>query len=288
MADNFSTTAGDGTGPDFASDDIGSVQYPRGKFSLGADGSAADALGGAGAVAAGVQRVTLASDDPAVTDLAAIEVLNTTIAGDTTSIDGKITACNTGAVTVSAALPAGTNLVGNVKISDGTETANVNASNELQVRDDDANTDLDTIAGDTTSIDGKITACNTGAVVLTNDSIVGPGDPVIESSLTAVINFGIAVDNEIVAAPGADKQIWVYGYSFSCGTADGTSVLFEDEDNTALSGVMLFAQYGGMSVSPSGNFSQPIIKVATNKALDMNIGGGEVDGTLTYSIVDVS
>ena len=34
-----------------------------------------DIVGGAGAVAGGVQRVTLASDDPAVTDLAAIEVL---------------------------------------------------------------------------------------------------------------------------------------------------------------------------------------------------------------------
>ena len=36
-----------------------------------------DFVGGAGAVGAGVQRVTLASDDPAVTDLAAIEVLLT-------------------------------------------------------------------------------------------------------------------------------------------------------------------------------------------------------------------
>ena len=36
-----------------------------------------DFVGGAGAVAAGVQRVTLASDAPAVTDLAAIEVLLT-------------------------------------------------------------------------------------------------------------------------------------------------------------------------------------------------------------------
>ena len=36
-----------------------------------------DFVGGAGAVASGVQRVTLASDDPAVTDLAAIEVLLT-------------------------------------------------------------------------------------------------------------------------------------------------------------------------------------------------------------------
>ncbi len=39
--------------------------------------SGTDIVGGAGAVAGGVQRVTLASDDPAVTDLAAIEVLLT-------------------------------------------------------------------------------------------------------------------------------------------------------------------------------------------------------------------
>ena len=110
MADNFLTTVVDGTGPSFASDDVSSVQYPRGKVSLGADGSAADALGGAGAVAAGVQRVTLASDDPAVVDLAAIEILITatnallatidsdtnTIQGDTTTIAGAVTGVQNG------------------------------------------------------------------------------------------------------------------------------------------------------------------------------------------------
>lgn len=64
MADNVSITAGSGT--TVASDDISGVHYPRAKLSLGADGSATDAIGGAGAVTAGVQRVTLASDDPAV------------------------------------------------------------------------------------------------------------------------------------------------------------------------------------------------------------------------------
>jgi len=45
-----------------------------------------DVIGGAGAVASGVQRVTLASDDPAVVDLAAIEVLLTGIDSDTDAI----------------------------------------------------------------------------------------------------------------------------------------------------------------------------------------------------------
>lgn len=36
------------------------------------------------------------------------------------TLNGKITACDTGSVTISAALPAGTNLLGSIEISDGT------------------------------------------------------------------------------------------------------------------------------------------------------------------------
>jgi hypothetical protein len=64
MADNLAVTAGSGT--TIAADDVSGVLHQRVKISLGADGAATDALGGAGSVAAGVQRVTLASDDPAV------------------------------------------------------------------------------------------------------------------------------------------------------------------------------------------------------------------------------
>lgn len=85
MPDNTTLNAGSG-GDTIASDDIGGVKHQRVKLSLGADGSATDALGGAGAVTSGVQRVTLASDDPAVTDLAALEVLAGTIDADTSGI----------------------------------------------------------------------------------------------------------------------------------------------------------------------------------------------------------
>lgn len=64
MADNVQITAG--TGTTVAADDIAGVLHQRVKLSIGADGSAADAVGGAGAVSSAVQRVTLASDDPAV------------------------------------------------------------------------------------------------------------------------------------------------------------------------------------------------------------------------------
>lgn len=64
MADNVQITAGSGTS--VAADDISNVFYQRVKLSLGDDGSAVDAVAGAGAVGTGVQRVTLASDDPLV------------------------------------------------------------------------------------------------------------------------------------------------------------------------------------------------------------------------------
>lgn len=62
MADNIVLSAAVGAGATAASDDIAGVHHQRVKISLGADGIAADALGGAGLDAAGVQRVSLASD----------------------------------------------------------------------------------------------------------------------------------------------------------------------------------------------------------------------------------
>ena len=61
MADNVAITAGSGT--TVAADDIGGVMHQRVKVSLGADGSAVDAIAGAGNVSTAVQRVTLATDD---------------------------------------------------------------------------------------------------------------------------------------------------------------------------------------------------------------------------------
>lgn len=79
MADNVTITAG--TGTTVAADDLAGVLYPRVKISLGADGSATDALGGAGAVAAGVMRVTLASDDPVAGCVASSRVAVNLISG---------------------------------------------------------------------------------------------------------------------------------------------------------------------------------------------------------------
>ena len=64
MADNVTTTS-----YTTATDDIAGQHYQRVKSCVGADGIATDPSAGAGAVDAGTQRSTLASDDPAVTAL---------------------------------------------------------------------------------------------------------------------------------------------------------------------------------------------------------------------------
>ena len=69
---HVSTPYTPGSGGFAAVDRIDNVDLPRIKIALGAAGTAADAVGGAGNVSAAVQRMTLAADDPAVTALASI------------------------------------------------------------------------------------------------------------------------------------------------------------------------------------------------------------------------
>lgn len=75
-----------------------------------------------------------------------------------------------------------TNVSGTVSLPTGAATAALQTT---------GNTSLATIAGDTTSIDGKITACNTGAVVISSGTIT------TVSSVTAIANALPAGDNNI-------------------------------------------------------------------------------------------
>lgn len=166
------------------------------------------------------------------------EALLTTIDADTSSIDGKITACDTGAVVISSGTVTAvtditntvtvdstdldirdlTHVSDSVQIGDGTETAAVNASNQLEVSVNssaglevvqDTAADLNvteansaTIAGDTTSIDGKITACNTGSVTPAGkSSIVLAADGQVKATAGTVY----AVLVSAVGVTAADK-----------------------------------------------------------------------------------
>lgn len=82
-----------------------------------------------------------------------------------TSIDGKITACNTGAIVGTVTANAGTNL--------NTSALALEAGGNLA-----------TIAGDTTSLDGKVTTCNTGAVTIAASAL--PSGAATEATLGTI------------------------------------------------------------------------------------------------------
>ena len=144
-------------------------------------------------------------------------------------------------------------------------------------------TDLATSALQTTA-NNYLDGINDSAV-----AVFGFAAPDVDSPGIIVKAFNLTTGaSQQVIASAASKQIWVYGYAITCGDADGQTVQFLDETPTALTGIMEFVQYGGIAVSPSGNFGMPIWKCATDKDLDVTITGGDVDGFITYAIIDVS
>jgi len=405
MADNVAVTAGVGTA--IAADDVGSVFFQKIKLDLGTDGASAPALAGAGAVATGVQRVTLASDDPAITDLAAIEVLLgtmdtdtgnmvtalqlldnavdgnylnvnlnvagtdaaagegvisaqtqrvtlatdddgvahlATIAGDTTSLDTKVTACNTGAVvlaTGSAAigkLAAGVALIGKVGIDQVTANANevvvksgtvttvstvTSVTNLAQMggaalnmgegiiatgtqrvtlaTDDDGVAHLATIAGDTTSLDTKVTACNTGAVVVASGAITVSGtvtadlsatdNAVLDSIVTntarevitgagqAKLDHADVTTAQVLVAAVADKKFYITSMILSVAAAG--SYWIEDDDAAQITCKYTLAANGGVVISFP--IDTPYKSTTANKGLKVKGSAAGVIGCMiTY------
>lgn len=109
--------------------------------------------------------------------------------------------------------------------------------------------------------------------------------PNVQSYGHVAINLAAGANQSLIAAPGAGKQIWVYGYHIAVNVA-GT-VSFQDEDDTALSGIMPLGNTGNATVAPSGNSAMPIWKLTTNKALEADVVTSELDGWLAYAIVVV-
>ena len=106
-------------------------------------------------------------------------------------------------------------------------------------------------------------------------------------STTRVVLAANTANQVLVAAPGAGKQIWVYGFGLQADTGAGV-VTLQDEDDVALTGAMALADNGGIHIAPSGNFEMPIVKVPTNKALEADTVTCSAGGWIAYAIVDES
>ncbi len=124
------------------------VEYLKGGTTSGALSVDVVSMSGGGDASAANQTTM-------ITSLGVIE-------GDTTSLDAKVTACNTGAVVVSSsALPSG-------------------ASSEATL----------------SALNGKVTACDTGSVVVSSSAL--PTGAALESSLSALNGKVVAVDTGAV------------------------------------------------------------------------------------------
>lgn len=111
MADNFKFNEGqDKTG---AADDVSGVLYPRNKISFGTDGNASD--------------VTTSSPFPVE-----INDNNNSLVSDVGTIAGAVSGSEM-QVDVVAALPTGSNTIGSVKLTDGTETAAINGNSHIEM-----------------------------------------------------------------------------------------------------------------------------------------------------------
>lgn len=171
--------------------------------------------------------------------------------------DGDVSSANPLPVAQTGALPAGTNAIGKLSANSGVDIGDV----------------------DVTSLPSVVISTLT-------DSIDGAGAPTIDSYTSVAVNLSAGTANQsVISAPGASKQIWVYGL-FGTADADG-SISIQDEDDTAHSGIMPVAGNGGFVMNPVGNFAMPWIKVATNKALEIDTVTCTFDGIITYAIVSV-
>lgn len=192
MADNIDVTPG--TGKTVATDDVGGAQYQQVKINIGADGTATALTAGAGAVASGTLRTTLASDDPAVASLAALEaaaestgpVLAPTAA---TPVKGAITTAMTGTTSTSllAAPGAATyNYITTIIVSNASSTVGTN----VLLQDGSGGTTMMTIPA----------AINYGGAVITL--------PVPLKQTTS--NTALYVQNETT---GSSTKVSVVGYT---------------------------------------------------------------------------
>jgi hypothetical protein len=198
------------------------------------------------------------------------------IAGDTTSIDGKITACNTGAVVVAS--------------GDITETNSA------------------AILSDTASIDGKITACNTGAVVLaagtaeigklaagsaeignvTNSGTFAvqntPAATAVDANwFQATITSADATTATQVKAKTAAKKIHVTSLIISTDTAMNIQLQSDNGTPQVVMEQIYLAANGGMALTFPERFP---LTVNTNEDLDVIASAsGNISVTVTGYVV---
>lgn len=164
-----------------------------------------------------------------------------------------------------------------VQIGDGTETVAVNASNEMQVRDDDANTALSSISADTSNLDVALSTVATEATLSTlNAKFVSGtdiGDVTINNSTGAsAVNIQDGGNSITIDNTNLDAALSTLATESTLSSVDGKLTSFDldtgagTEDNLGVN--LRFAASGGsvqagtatdpLRIDPTGSTTQPI------------------------------
>lgn len=127
------------------------------------------------------------------------------------SLNGKVTAVNTGAVTISTALPAGTNVIGHIVADSGSTTAVTGNVSVIQSTGTNLHTVVDsgtvTVSGTVTANIGTADTISTSAIQTNGTQktqiVDGGGDVASVSSSTGAISVASVPSNLSVTATGA-------------------------------------------------------------------------------------
>jgi hypothetical protein len=169
----------------------------------------------AGSLKCDVVSMTGGGDATASNQVTMINSLST-IEGDTTSLDSKITACNTGAVTVSSSvLPTGASSESTLSALNGKVTAcdtgSVTVSSSALPTGASSESTL-------SALNGKVTACDTGSVTVSSSVLpTGASSESTLSSLDGKVSQGSS------ATISTAQQVLAYGRDQS-GNLDALNV----------------------------------------------------------------
>lgn len=282
MADNVLLNSGTG-GATAAADDIGGIHHQRVKLSVGADGSASDAIpvsAGLDTSAAGVQAVGLVAQ---YDDIATAAVTENQFAPLRLSTRRALLVEGVASGTVIPVSDGG----GNLSIDDGGNTITVDGT--VAVTDVATATKQDTIIGHVDGIEGLLTTidADTGAlaaavsgtevqvdvVTMPSVAVTNAGTFAVQESgaaLTALQLIDDAVFAEDVAAQAADKGIAVLAVRRD---AD-TSLVGTDNDYANLqvnaNGALKVEVFSGETLPVSGTVTAGLA-AGTNNIGDVDI-----------------
>ena len=285
MADNKTLTTTVATVPSgtvLASDEVGGVDYPRGKIALGDNGTVVDWTGGEGVKGTNTARISIATDDNAVTSLGLID--DAIVADDaaftpaTTKVmmagfefdDSAPDSVNEGDAGA-ARMSANRNVYTNIRDNAGNERGlNVAATGNISV---DTVTTVTTVAAVTaihafvahdTGVAGS--PLIVGGTAQTMDDTAPPNRVSAEADATRLatsldgavfahphgpqvwsyhVNGSSALtDTTVHASPGAGLSLYVTDIVVSSGAATAMNVFFEEGATTVLGPYYLEAVAG--------------------------------------------